>query len=97
MESNNLVVGQTETVIDSVIIESIPEVVQLTETDLFGFQFMSEFSEVAAPEERPIKIADYIAFKAYGQFDETFKGYQKSSMTSFCTCCISKDFRKDGK
>lgn len=90
---------QTETVIDSGIVESIHEAGQIAETsDLFNLQFLSEYSEQGETTEQcDIKISDYVAFKSYDDFQESFKDYQKSTMTAFCTCSVSKDFRKDGK
>lgn len=97
MENSNPNAEETETVIDSGVVESIPEVVELTETNLFGLQLISDFSEVASPPEKPIKIGDYLAFKSYNQFDRAFGEYKTCSMASFCTCCVSKDFKKDRK
>ena len=97
MEKSNPNVEETETVVDSGVVESIPEPPQLTEADLFGLQLISDFSEVASPAEKPIKIGDYVAFKSFNQFDRAFKEYKISSMSSFCTCCVSKDLKKDRK
>ena len=49
-----------------------------------------------AEKEKPTKFSDYVAFKSYEHFQDTFNSYQKSSLTSFCTASNSKDFSKNG-
>uniref|UniRef100_A0A7M6DLZ7 SWIM-type domain-containing protein n=1 Tax=Clytia hemisphaerica TaxID=252671 RepID=A0A7M6DLZ7_9CNID len=81
-----------ETVIDSGVVAAIQNECVPIEADLVEFEFLPELSEEVATEERPIKIADYIAFRSYDLFNETFKGYQKSSMAAFCTAANSRNF-----
>ena len=86
-----------ETVIDSGVVAAIQNECVPIEADLVEFEFLPELSEEVTTEERPIKILDYIAFKSYDLFSETFKGYQKSSMAAFCTASNSRNFSQSSK
>ena len=77
----------TEIVIESV--DGIQENYQASEVDISKLSCLPEVSNDATSA---LKIADFQIFKSFEQFKDAFHEYQKSSMTTFCTSCNSKNF-----